>query len=228
MLRFLKSTILSKVVMAATGLILVLFLFGHMAGNLQMFLGQDKMNTYAATLQSMGALLWFVRLVLLLSFILHVFTSIRLKLLNMSARPVAYAKKQWVRATLTSRTMMLSGSTIFAFLVYHLLHFTFGSTNPSHYHLTDALGRHDVYSMIILGYQNVPISLVYALAMLLLGFHLTHAIASTFQTLGINHPRFTPIIEKTGLAVALIIVIGFLSIPFGVLAGIIQLPAGVM
>lgn len=228
MLRFLKSTILSKVVMAATGLILVLFLFGHMAGNLQMFLGQDKMNTYAATLQSMGALLWFVRLVLLLSFILHVITSIRLKLLNMSARPVAYAKKQWVRATLTSRTMMLSGSTIFAFLVYHLLHFTFGSTNPSHYHLTDALGRHDVYSMIILGYQNVPISLVYALAMLLLGFHLTHAIASTFQTFGINHPRFTPIIEKTGLAVALVIVIGFLSIPFGVLAGIIQLPAGVM
>src|SRR5512135_2706244 len=99
-LRFLQSTILSKVVMAATGLILVLFLIGHMAGNLQMYSGQEKMNTYAATLQHLGPLLWIVRLILLTCLILHVWTSLRLKLLNLSARPIPYVKKHWLKASL--------------------------------------------------------------------------------------------------------------------------------
>ncbi len=225
---FLKSTILSKVVMAATGLVLVLFLIGHMAGNLQMYLGQDKMNHYAETLQGMGALLWLIRLILFICLVLHVWTSIRLKLLNLSARPVPYVRKEWVKAGLTSRTMLWTGVFVALFLAYHLLHFTFGETDPEHYHLTDALGRHDVYSMVIFGYQNVWVSALYGACMLLLGFHLNHAIASMFQTLGVNHPKYNGFIEKGGLVLSILIVLGFIGVPFGVLSGLIKLPAGVM
>lgn len=228
LVRFLQSTILSKVVMAATGLILVLFILGHMIGNLQMYLGQDKMNTYAATLQGLGGLLWLIRGVLLLCLVLHVITSIRLKLLNMSARPVAYSKKEYVKATLTSRTMMWTGSLIFFFVTYHLLHFTIKATNPVYGELVDAAGRHDVFSMVVLGYQNVLISLTYFIAMILLGFHLFHAIASMFQTLGVNHPKYTPMINGLGAVLSIVIVAGFLSIPLGVLFGWIALPAGVI
>jgi len=228
LMRFFKSTILSKVVMAATGFILVLFLLGHMSGNLQMYIGQDKMNHYAEFLQGLGNMLWAVRGFMLLCLVLHVWMSIRLKLLNLQARPVAYVKKNWVKATFSSRTMMWSGATIGFFVLYHLLHFTLGITNPESYHFTDSLGRHDVYSMVILGYQNIFVSGVYTIAMFLLGFHLNHAIASMFQTLGVNHPIYNGLIEKGGMILTILIVGGFLSIPFGVLTGIIQLPAGVM
>jgi succinate dehydrogenase / fumarate reductase, cytochrome b subunit len=228
LVRFLQSTILSKVVMAGTGLLLVLFLLGHMIGNLQMYLGQDKMNTYAATLQGLGSLLWLVRAALLLALVLHVITSIRLKALNLGARPVGYAMKATVRATLTSRTMMWTGAMIFFFVVYHLLHFTIQATNPAYRDLVDGLGRHDVYSMVVLGYQNVLISGLYVIAMFLLGFHLFHAIASTFQTLGVNHSKYNPLINAVGALLTVVIVGGFLSIPFGVLFGWIDLPAGVI
>ena len=226
--QFLKSTILSKVVMAATGIVLVLFLCGHMAGNLQMYLGQDRMNHYAETLQGMGALLWVIRSVLFLCLVFHVWTSIYLKLQNMEARPVPYVKKNWVKATLTSRTMLWTGSLIFFFLLYHLLHFTLGSTNPQSFHMTDPMGRHDVYSMVILGYKNVLISATYAISVVLLGFHLNHAISSAFQTLGVNHPKYNPFIHGLSVTVAVVVAVGFLSVPGGVLLGLIQLPAGVM
>lgn len=228
LVRFLQSTILSKVVMAGTGLVLVLFLLGHMIGNLQMHIGQESMNTYAQTLQNLGAALWVIRLALIIFLILHVITSIRLKALNLSARPEAYAFKNTVKATLASRTMIWTGVMIFLFLVYHLLHFTIQVTNPYYAGLTDALGRHDVYSMVVLGYQNVIISLVYLAAMLLLGFHLYHAIASMFQTLGINHQKYNPFIHGLSITVSLVIVIGFISVPVGVLFGWISLPAGVI
>ena len=228
LVRFLQSTILSKVVMAGTGLLLVLFLLGHMAGNLQMHLGQDKMNTYAATLQGLGGMLWIIRGAMLLFIVLHVITSIRLKALNLSARPIAYAKKTTVRASLTSRTMMWTGAMIFFFVTYHLLHFTIKATNPMYGGLMDSTGRHDVYTMVVLGYQNVLISGTYIIAMFLLGFHLFHAIASMFQTLGVNHPKYNPLINGFGAVLAIIIVGGFLSIPIGVLFGWIALPAGVI
>jgi succinate dehydrogenase / fumarate reductase cytochrome b subunit len=146
----------------------------------------------------------------------------------MSARPVAYSKKATVVASLTSRTMMWTGAMIFLFVTYHILHFTVKATNPMYGELVDAAGRHDVYSMVVLGYQNVLISLTYFAAMLLLGFHLFHAIASMFQTMGVNHPVYTPMINKFGAVLAILIVVGFLSIPLGVLFGWIVLPAGVI
>ena len=227
-LNYLKSSILSKVVMASTGVVLVLFLFGHMLGNTQMYLGQDKMNHYAETLQGLGGALWIIRGVLLLCLLLHVITSIWLKFLNMSARPVAYQKKEWVKATVFSRTMLLSGVTIALFVTYHLMHFTIKNTNPAYAALRDGLGRMDVYSMVILGYQNIVISLVYITAMVLLGFHLNHATMSAFQTLGVNHPKYNGIIQTGSIALAALIVLGFISVPAGVLLGIIAPVAGGM
>ncbi|MFA6234844.1 MAG: succinate dehydrogenase cytochrome b subunit [Bacteroidota bacterium] len=228
LVRFFQSTILSKVVMAGTGLLLVLFILGHMAGNLQMHLGQEKMNVYAQTLQHLGGALWVIRAVLLLFLVLHIITSIRLKALNLSARPQAYAFKNTVKATLASRTMIWTGVMIALFLTYHLLHFTVKATNPQYGGLFDSLGRHDVYSMVIFGYQNILISIVYIAAMCLLGFHLIHAIESMFQTLGVNHPKYNSFIHGFSVTLSLVIVIGFISIPLGVIFGWIALPAGVV
>ena len=228
LLNYLKSSILSKVVMASTGVVLLLFLLGHMIGNTQMYLGQEKMNHYAETLQGLGGILWVIRSVLFICFVLHVVTSIRLKFLNMDARPVPYKKKEWVKASLTSRTMLWSGVTIGLFLVYHIMHFTTKNANPAYAALRDALGRPDVYSMVIFGYQNVLISLVYLAAMTLLGFHLNHATLSAFQTLGVNHEKYNTIIHTGSIVLSLIIVIGFASVPLGVLAGIIAPIAGGM
>lgn len=228
LVRFFQSTILSKVVMAGTGLVLVLFLLGHMVGNLQMHIGQEKMNVYAETLQHLGGALWLIRAALFVFLVLHVIASIRLKALNLAARPEAYAFKNTVKATLASRTMIWTGVMIFLFVTYHLLHFTVKATNPQYGGLFDAAGRPDVYSMVILGYQNVLISVVYIVAMILLGFHLIHAIESMFQTLGINHPKYNSFIHGLSVTLSLVIAIGFISIPLGVLFGWIVLPAGVV
>ncbi len=225
--RFLQSSILSKIVMAATGLILVLFLLGHMAGNLQMYSGPEKMNAYAHFLQGLGGTLWVIRGVLLLCALLHIITSIRLKMLNLEARPDAYVMKKWVKASLNSRTMLWTGVMIGLFLAYHLMHFTFRTTNPAVYML-DALGKPDAWTMVVLSYQNPLISITYIVAMLLLWSHLSHAISSMFQTLGVNHPRYNGFINGLGPFLSTIIVAGFISVPMGVLTGLIHLPAGGM
>jgi succinate dehydrogenase / fumarate reductase cytochrome b subunit len=225
--RFLQSTILSKIVMAVTGVILVLFLLGHMAGNLQMYSGPEKMNTYAHFLQGLGGMLWFIRAFLALCALLHIITSVRLKLLNLEARPVQYVMKKWVKASINSRTMLWTGSLIGLFLAYHLLHFTFRTTNPGVYML-DATGKPDAWLMVYLSYKNPLISITYVAAMVLLWSHLSHAITSMLQTLGVNHERYNCAINGLGPVLATIIVAGFLSVPVGVLTGLIVPPAGVM
>jgi succinate dehydrogenase / fumarate reductase cytochrome b subunit len=213
--------------MAATGIVLVLFLLGHMAGNLQMYSGPDKMNHYAHFLQSLGTTLWVIRFVLLACAILHVYMSIRLKFVNMSARPVRYAMKRWVKAGITTRTMLWTGSFIAIFLTYHLLHYTFRTTNPEYYSLT-AEGYNNAYAMVVMSYQNVYISIAYIAFMILLGFHLNHAIGSAFQTLGVNHSKYNGFLHGLGPALSIILATGFSLIPIGVLAGWITLPAGGM
>jgi succinate dehydrogenase / fumarate reductase cytochrome b subunit len=223
-----KSSVGMKFIMAISGIALVVFVIGHMAGNVQMFIGQDAMNSYAVTLRKMPALLWAVRLGLFLFFAIHVYLGIKLKLENLAARPVRYSRKDTVQASLASRTMMISGSIVLGFLVYHLLHFTLGKTNPDHFHYVDAQGRHDVYSMVVLGFQNVFISGFYIAIMLLLSFHLRHGASSFFQSLGINNPAFNGFIKRFGPVVAFIVVAGFIAVPVGVLLGIIKLPEGGM
>jgi len=223
----LNSTIINKVLMAVTGLILVLFVTGHAIGNLQVYLGRDVMNTYAEFLQSTGELLWAVRLFLFLALVIHIYTSIKLKFLNLSARPEGYKIKSYVKSTLYSRTMIWTGIMIFLFVVYHILHFTAGVTDPQIYGHSEFYGpgnifeRHDVYKMVVLGFRNPLVSVVYIAAVTLLGFHLAHAIQSMFQSLGITGPSLTEKLIKIGKIVAILITLIYIAVPAGILLGLV-------
>lgn len=223
----LKSSIGSKVVMALTGLGLVLFVIIHMAGNLQMFVGQDAMNAYGVTLRKMPLLLWIARLGLLGLAVFHIFISIRLKLANRAARPTRYTHEKTVQASRSSRTMIISGLIILTFLIYHLLHFTLGVTDPKNFALHDPQGRHDVYNMVIAGFKNPLISGGYILAMVLLFSHLGHGASSWMQSLGWNHPKYNGLIQKIGPVLSWIVGLGFVAIPIAVLLGILK-PVGGM
>jgi succinate dehydrogenase / fumarate reductase cytochrome b subunit len=239
--------------MAITGGIIVLFLFGHAIGNLQMFAGADVYNNYAYFLQSLGELLWVIRIVLFVCLVLHIITSVRLKLQNLGAKPVKYHVKNYMKAKLTARTMIWTGILIGSLLVYHILHFTAGTTNPDQYKHYEYYGknakllgeyptgkinyegkqyaeadgieilfkRHDVYKMVVLGFREPLISLAYIIFVLMVGFHLSHAIQSAFQTLGFNHPRYFPKIEKASVALSTLLVLCFVSVPIAVLLRIV-------
>ncbi|MDA1312399.1 MAG: succinate dehydrogenase cytochrome b subunit [Acidobacteria bacterium] len=213
------STIGTKLVVAVTGVVLVLFVIGHMLGNLQIYLGPEAINSYAAFLQAKPGPLWAIRLGLLATVLLHIGGIIRLTLANRRARTTAYAIKKPVQSTFASRTMVYSGSVLLAFVVFHLLHLTIGAIDPENFHLTDAAGRHDVYSMTILGFQQPLISISYIIAMGLLGLHLGHGVASIFQSSGLRRPQLVPMIEVIGRIVAVVVVLGNISIPVAALLG---------
>lgn len=223
----LLSSVTAKIGMAVTGAGLVGFVVAHMLGNLQIFLGQEALNAYAYKLKSMPALLWVARSGLILLFGGHLGLAFYLRKLNKAARPLKYAFADPVEASFASRTMLLSGLVIFTFLIYHLLHFTLGVTNPDTHHLVDANGHHDVYSMVVLSFQNVLISGAYIVAMLFLGLHLSHAISSMIQTLGFVSGESRAWIERIGIAMAGVLMVGNISIPLSVLLGLVGLPEGV-
>lgn len=222
----LKSSIGKKVVMAVTGLVLLGFVIVHMLGNLQIFLGQEWLNSYAEHLQEIPLLLWPARVFLLLTLVTHMVLAIQLAIENKKARPIPYVCSDTVQASLASRTMVLSGLLIFFFILYHLLHFTFGATNPEFFHLADAKGRHDVYSMVVYSYRNVWISATYVLAMGLLLLHLSHGIPRFLQSIGVTSERTLKKVEKTGIVLSWVIFIGNSSIPIAVLLGLISMPGG--
>lgn len=225
MTRTLGSSIGAKAVMAITGVALVGFVIAHMAGNLLVFAGKDAFNDYAETLQSLGALLWVARIGLLAAVALHIGSAIRLNKLNAEARPVAYRVITPSVSSYATRTMKYSGYILFAFIVYHLLHFTLGVTDPDAYALTetvDGVKRHDVYAMVVAGFKNPIVSISYIVAMLLLSMHLSHGVSSLFQSLGVNHPKYNDAIGKVGPAVGALVALGFISIPAGVLAGVVS------
>jgi succinate dehydrogenase / fumarate reductase cytochrome b subunit len=224
---FLKSSILSKIAMAVTGLLLVLFIVGHMVGNLQVFLGRDVFNTYAHFLQSLGELLWVIRFALFATLVVHIISSIRVKLLNAGAKPVKYSIKKYVKATWFGRSMLLTGITVFIFLAYHLAHFTIGAVDPSNFHFDEVYGpngmfvRHDAWLMVVMGFKQPIVALLYIAGVILLGFHLNHAIQSMFQTLGWNHPKYFPTIEKSSVVFSVIIVLLYMTIPVSILLGLV-------
>ncbi len=220
------SSIGKKIWMAVTGLTFIGFVAGHLIGNLQLFLGQEQLNNYAVLLHSMGKLLWVVRGTMALFLIIHVWTGIRLYLQNWKARPISYNRQEYVETGLTSRTMIWSGLGILLYVVYHLLHFTFIITNPEYATLTDAAGRFDVYSMVILGYQNYLISAVYLVAMFALAFHINHALPSLLQTLGLTRPEYRTCLKRAGNLAAVLFFVGYASMPVAVLLNLISLPGG--
>jgi succinate dehydrogenase / fumarate reductase cytochrome b subunit len=209
---FFSATIVKKAVMAVTGVVLFGFVVGHLLGNLQVFLGPDRLNAYAAFLKSNIELLWGTRIVLLVSVTAHIVVALQLYALKNQARPVAYAKKNNSHSTTASRSMYITGPMIAAFVVYHLLHLTWGVAHPD---FSDT----DVYSNVVFGFQQWPVSVAYIVAIGLLCLHLRHGIYSMFQTLGVAHPRWTPRIKSAATLMSALIFLGYVSIPVSVLAG---------
>jgi succinate dehydrogenase / fumarate reductase cytochrome b subunit len=214
---FARSSIGRKVVMAVTGAILFGFVLGHLIGNLQVFLGPEAMNDYAVFLREVlhGWALWAVRVVLLAAAVLHIWAATSLTLESRSARAVGYREQKWRESTYASRTMRWSGVIVLVFVVYHLMHFTFGNAHPSFI-------EGDVYHNFIAGFRSVPVSLFYIFAMILLGLHLKHGLWSMFQTLGVSHPRYMRWAHVGAWIFAALIVLGNILFPLAVLAGILK------
>jgi len=221
-----NSSIGVKMIMGLTGAGLVLFVVGHMLGNLQIFLGPHALNDYAEKLRVLPELLWVARIGLIVILVAHVASAIRLTRMNRAARPVGYRKQKAVQVGYAARTLLLSGLIVLAFVVYHLLHFTFGTIDPEHFHLVDAEGRHDVYSMVVHGFSNPLVVGAYLLATFLLAMHLSHGVSSVFQTTGLNTPKYQPIVRAIGPALAIVLLLGYWSIPLSVAFGLLRLPGG--
>ena len=213
--RFYQTTIGKKIVMAVTGMMLFGFVVSHLLGNLQFYLGRETMNHYAVTLRSMPGLLWPARAGLLLAVILHITASIQLTALKNAARPIGYVKKAAVQASLASRTMMWSGPVVLAFLIFHLLHLTWGTVHPNFQDVHP-------YENMVIGFQVIPVTIFYVVAVSMLGLHLHHGVWSMFQTVGVNHPRYTPLLKKFSASASILLVLGFISIPIAVAIGVMS------
>ncbi len=217
--RFYAAPIGKKAVMAITGVILVGYVFAHLLGNLQIYSSDaEQINRYAAFLHnpSNAAALWTARSVLLLAVVLHIVAATQLWLQNRAARPIGYIKKADVPTSYAARTMIWSGPIVAAFVIFHVLHLTVGAVVPLR-----ELGPNmpDVRYNVITGFANPWISGFYILAMILLCLHLYHGMWSMFQSLGISHPRYTPLIKKAAAVLAILVAVGNCSIPIAVLTG---------
>jgi succinate dehydrogenase / fumarate reductase, cytochrome b subunit len=220
---FCHSSIGRKMIVAVTGIILILFVLGHLLGNLQIFLGPEWINAYSQHLRDLGPLLWLIRGVLLASVILHIYFTILLAIENRRARPESYIDKVNVKASWASRHMIVSGLVVLAFIIFHLLHFTARKFNPQFPLLQlDPLNRYDVYSMMVYGFQNVYVSIFYVIGLFLLTLHLTHGSSSFFQSLGLNNKKLAPRLALGGRVVAWLLFVGYTSIPAAVLLGLVK------
>lgn len=227
----LDSSVGGKVLVGLTGLGLVGFVVFHMIGNLKLFQGPDAINGYAYFLKhDLGVLIWVARAGLLGLFILHLTLALRLTLRARAARPVPYQYPGSVQATVASRTMLWTGIVILLFTLFHLAHYTFGwvkgaEVEPGrvvpYLELKDAKGRHDVYTMMVAGFSNPVIVVLYVVAQLGLFVHLRHGVQSAFQTIGLKSRRWARAIAGLGWAVALTVLAGNLAIVFGVWAGLV-------
>jgi succinate dehydrogenase cytochrome b subunit len=221
------SSLGKKFIMAITGLALFVFVVMHLLGNLQFFLGAEALNRYGHFLQSNPEIIWLARIGLLLMVALHVWSAIKLSAENKAARPIGYADAPApVAASYASRTMLMSGLIIAAFIVYHLLHFTVQAqainlTGKDFLTLHDAEGRHDVFGMMVTGFRQPLVSGFYIFAMALLCLHLSHGVSAMFQSVGWKNKACTPLLDRFAKVAALIIFIGYVSIPLAVLLNLV-------
>jgi succinate dehydrogenase / fumarate reductase cytochrome b subunit len=219
---FATSSIGKKWIVGGSGVLLVLFVLAHLAGNLTIYLGPygEGINVYAEALHANPVLLWIARGGLLVVFLVHIVTTLSLVLENRRARPQRYAVNARVQSTIFARTMALSGLVVLSFLIFHVLQFAAGMS--PHSHLYDLEGRHDVAAMIILSFHNPWVSGFYLLSLGLLGMHLSHGISSVFQTFGLNGRKSAALIKHSALVIAWVLMAGFATIPVAALTGYLK------
>lgn len=218
--QFYSTTLGKKVVMAVTGLILFLYVFVHMLGNLQFYFGPNLINEYARFLHSARAapLLWTARVVLLACVVLHILAAVQLWWRNRQARPVKYVGRKYREADLAARTMIWSGPIIAAFVLYHILHLTTHTVQPAQVY------PDNLFATMVAGFKVPYVAAIYVVAVVLLGVHLWHALWSWLQTLGLTHPHYDPAFRAIARALALLVVIGDISFPLSVQLGLVTWP----
>jgi succinate dehydrogenase / fumarate reductase cytochrome b subunit len=218
-----RSSLGKKYAMAISGVVLMVYVLAHMIGNLKLYLGPESINAYGEWLREVGepalpatALLWAVRVVLVVAFAVHIHAAFALTVQNRRARPVRYrSRRDFVAANYASRTMRWSGVIVGLFVVFHLLDLTWGSANPG-------FVAGDVYRNVVASFQRWPVALVYVLANLALGVHLYHGAWSLFQSMGWAHPRLNRWRRWFAVAFAVVVVVGNVSFPVAVLTRIVS------
>jgi succinate dehydrogenase / fumarate reductase cytochrome b subunit len=221
--RFLGSTIGTKFLMAITGVVMVGYLIGHVTGNMLIFRGPEAINSYSAFLHHATGLLWGTRILLLVSVVVHIWATIKFLSLRNEARPVAYGMKKAHGTTFAARTMYWSGPVIALFIVYHILHLTTGTVHPTFAkNVNPDTHLVDVYANLVEGFQRPLAAGIYILAMLAIGFHLSHGVWSMLQTIGVNRPNWEPALRCLAVIAGIVICGGFIAVPVAVLLGIVK------
>jgi succinate dehydrogenase / fumarate reductase, cytochrome b subunit len=218
-----RSAIGKKYVMAVTGMVLMGFVLAHMVGNLKLYLGAESLNAYGEWLREVGepalprtTLLWLVRLVLLVAFVLHIHAAYALTVMNRRARPQRYQhRRDYAAADFASRTMRWSGVIVLLFVLFHLLDLTWGTANPG-------FVAGDPYRNMVASFQRWPVALAYIAANLALALHLYHGAWSLFQSMGWSNPRFNHLRRQFAVAFAVVIAVGNLSFPIAILTGVVS------
>lgn len=217
--RLWSSSVGKKIVMAVSGLILYGFVVVHMFGNLKVYQGKEVFNHYAEGLRTMGEplfgrgqLLWIARIVLLVALFVHLAAVVLLTRQSKAARKHSYKKYDGLEFSYASRTMLWGGLLLLAYVIYHLMHLTFGNAHPNFVH-------GDVYNNFVVGFQQWPVSLAYILAMIPLGLHMYHGFWSMLQTFGANNPKYNKVRRPIALSLSLLVVLLNISFPVAVLAG---------
>lgn len=220
-MQILNSSVGRKILMSLTGQLLIIFVIIHMLGNSSIFLGPDGLNAYAKHLHDLPPLVWAFRLVMLFAVSVHIIYGVTLTLENRAANPAGYAVKKQLKASFASENMIWTGLLIAAFVIYHLLQFTIHVT-PDIVVGVDAVGRVDVFKMVVSSFQHGLIVVLYAAAMVTLFLHLSHGIPSFLQTMGWNNDKTIPVFGKAGKVVAAVLFVGYVSIPLAILTGILK------
>ena len=216
LVRFWNSSVGKKVVMGATGLILVAFVILHMAGNLQFFAGAERFNAYSHLLQvDLIEFTWLLRITLLVSVVLHITAAYQLTMRNRAARPADYVKREPQVSTYAARTMRWGGVYLLLFIPYHILHLTTGTLHP-------AFVRGQAYGNVVIGFETVWVSLFYLGAMAFLGLHLYHGAWAAFRTLGLTRPSDDPLHRRLALVIAVAVSVGFSLLPLSVMLGFVR------
>lgn len=222
-LKFYDTTVGKKVVMAVSGIILLGFVFSHMAGNLLIFAGDGgvALNNYAASLRELlgGAGLWVARIVLITAVGAHAWSAVQLASINKGARKNRYARKASLASTMASRSMLFGGLAILFYIIFHLVHLTFGAVpNTMVVMEGSTVLEHDVYQSLIKSFQQTWIAAIYLVAQVFLALHLYHGAWSFLQTLGLSHPRYDSYRKQFAGGFATIVCLGFAVVPIAVLA----------
>ncbi|MET0627053.1 MAG: succinate dehydrogenase cytochrome b subunit [Acidimicrobiia bacterium] len=223
LLRFWRSAVGKKWVMAVSGIILLGYVLAHMVGNLKVFLGEEHLNHYAEWLRDLGepvfphsVVLWAMRIGLALAFVFHIVAAAQLTRMNHKARPVKYqSKRDYVAANFASRTMRWTGVIIALFVVFHLADLTWGSANPN-------FVRGDPYDNLFNSMERVPVAIAYILVMVALSFHIFHGAWAMFNSLGINNPKYNDWKRAFAAGVALLILVGNVSMPLLIVTGAVS------